>query len=119
MRLILMTGSTTSRVRVCRPEAIWVLKLIAGRNQDLSDLFAISPEPVDTREIRGFLAGVANPALKDRLEDEARRLASAQIYADSLSARFLTTSSADARRSWGRFKRRFYEIAPRAPGVQR
>jgi len=110
MRLILITGSTQENVRVCRPEALWVLKLIAGRNQDLGDLFAIGSEPIDVKEIRDFLAGVGSPALKARFEDEAKRLRSERIYAESLSARFLPTLSDTAKPSWARFKRRFLEI---------
>jgi hypothetical protein len=110
MRLILITGSTRGQVRVCRPEALWVLKLIPGRNQDLGDLFAISSEPVDVGEIRNFLDGVRNDVLKRRLMDESRRLDSDRIFAESQSARFLATSSESARKSWSLFKRRFTEI---------
>lgn len=110
MRLILITGSTQQSVRVCRPEALWVLKLIAGRNQDLGDPFAISGEPTDNGEVRRFLAEVTNPALQKRLEDEASRLESNRIFAESLSARLLPTSSESARRSWDQFKRRFVQL---------
>ena len=110
MRLILITGSTQEKVRVCRPEALWVLKLIPGRNQDLGDLFAIASEPVEVKEIRDFLAGVRNQALKARFEDEAKRLGSERIFAESQSARFLPSSSETAQLSWARFKRRFLEI---------
>jgi hypothetical protein len=93
MRLLLLTGSTHRPVRVCRPEALWVLKILFGRNQDLGDLFALSSEAVDLGEVRGILRQVMNPALRERLEDEAPRLGSRGIYADSQGGRFLRSSS--------------------------
>lgn len=110
MRLILITGSTRQPVRVCRPEALWVLKLLAGRNQDLADLFAISSEPVNVPEIRELLAKVGNEALRRKFKDEARRLRSDRIFFDSQSARFSRASSEAARSTWTHFKRRFSEI---------
>lgn len=107
VRLLLVTGSTDGPVRVCRPEALWVLKLIAGRDQDLGDLFALSTVTVDVDEIRSFLAKAMNEPLQSRLKDEARRLDSGKIYLDSLSARFLPTSSESAREVWKRFRERF------------
>lgn len=109
-RLILITGSTRQPVRVCRPEALWVLKLVAGRNQDLADLFAISSETVNVEEIRTFLGKVENDALRSRFRDEARRLRSDRIFNESESARFSRTSSESARSAWIHFKRRFSEI---------
>lgn len=110
MRLILLSGSTQKPVRVCRPEALWALKLISGRDQDLGDLFAISTEPVDTREIRTLLAQVKNRALEDRFKDEEARLNTSKIFADSMSSRFLASSGDTARRSWDRFRRMFLEM---------
>ena len=110
MRLILLTGSTEKKVRVCRPESLWVLKLVAGRNQDLADLFAMSSEPVDLKEVRGFLSEVRNAALSKRFEDEWLRLNSDRIFTESQSARFLPSSSESARRSWAQFKRRFRDV---------
>jgi hypothetical protein len=107
VRLLLITGSTDGLVKVCRPEALWVLKLIAGRDQDLGDLFALSTVTVDTDEIRRFLAKAMNEPLQMRLKDEARRLDSGKIYMDSLSARFLPTSPESARAVWKRFRERF------------
>lgn len=110
MRLVLLTGSTRKAVRVCRPEALWVLKLIAGRDQDLADLFAISAEPINTPEIREFFAEVSNRALVDRFIDEESRLESEKIFSDSLSARFLSKSADADRRSWNRFKTLFSQV---------
>jgi hypothetical protein len=110
MRLLLLTGSTQRPVRVCRPEALWVLKIIAGRNQDLGDLYALSTEAVDLGEVRGILCQVMNPALRERLGDEAHRLEPRKIYADSQAERFLRSSSGTAQRTWEEFKRRFSEV---------
>jgi hypothetical protein len=97
-------------VRVCRPEVLWVLKIIAGRNQDLADLFAVVSEPTDFAEVREVLSKVRNDALQHRIDDESARLDSDRIFAESLSARFSATSSGAARRSWTEFKRRFREV---------
>lgn len=110
LRLLLVSGSTQKPVRVCRPEALWALKLIAGRDQDLGDLFAIASETVDIAEIRSFLASVMNEPLRARLKDEARRLELGKIYADSLSSRFLRTSSEASRIAWSRFLELFKTI---------
>jgi hypothetical protein len=110
MRLLLITGSTHTPVRVCRPEALWVLKLVAGRNQDLGDLFAISAEPVNFAEVREFLASLSNPALQERLTEEEHRLSTDRILKEALGARFTGSSTDTARQSWERFKLQFHEL---------
>jgi hypothetical protein len=110
IRLVLLTGSTNGTVRVCRPEALWALKIVAGRDQDLADLFAICSEPIDIDETRDFLRTVGNVALRARIADERLRLDSGKILSESLSARFLPSSTDSARKSWVRFKRLFTEI---------
>lgn len=109
-RLILVTHSTNKPIHVCRPEALWALKLLAGRDQDLSDLFAIAEEPVSVPEVTEFLATIRNSALDARLEDEGHRLRTKKIFADSLSARFLPIDSVSARALWNRFVHLFSRI---------
>lgn len=110
MRLILLTGSTRNTIRICRPEALWVLKLISGRDQDLADLFAISAEPINIAEIRELFAGVTNDALIERFNVEESRLRSEKIFSDSLSSRFLPKSADKDRRAWSRFKSIFGQV---------
>jgi hypothetical protein len=107
MRLILLTGSTRNLVTVVRPEVLWTLKVIAGRNQDLGDLFAISSEAINVEEIREFLAKMDTPALREKVKDESLRLGSDRILMESMSARFLPSSSDNAKKSWARFLRLF------------
>jgi hypothetical protein len=91
IRLELISGSTETQVRVCRPEALWALKLVAARDQDLSDLFAISEEPVEF----GLVA---------RLQQVPVRLQSRKIFLDALSARSMRTKGQVAsQRGWERF----------------
>jgi hypothetical protein len=43
VRLDLLTGGVNTPARVARPEALWALKLQAGRDQDITDLFTERP----------------------------------------------------------------------------
>lgn len=110
VRVLLITGSTERPVQVCRPEALWVLKLVAGRDQDLGDLFALSRERVDIEEIRDYLVQIKNDSLARKLRREAARLRSDKIYLDSCASRFLRSSTEESRIEWDRFVRLFQSI---------
>lgn len=103
-RLDLLTGTTSERVPVARPAALWVLKLIAGRDQDLSDLFAISGEPFEISEVREELDGAMTPALRTKLARIPDRVATSKIYSDALSSRAMGKRDAPQNvRAWARF----------------
>jgi hypothetical protein len=103
--LDLLTGTSAEKVPVARPAALWVLKLVAGRDQDLSDLFAISGEPFETSEVRGELERAMNPALRDKLARIPARIATPKICSDALSARAMGKPNAAKNvQAWRRFR---------------
>jgi hypothetical protein len=112
-RLTLLNRSTRTLVTVARPEALWLLKIIAGRDQDLADLFAISEEPIDESEVRGALDALLNPMLEAKLGGVVTRLESRKIYSDALSSRAFGKPSDSANiLAWSRFLRRVASILP-------
>ncbi len=104
-KLDLLTGTTTEEIPVARPAAMWVLKLLAGRDQDLSDLFAIAGEPFDVSEVRQELERVMAPALRAKLSEIRARVSAPKIYSDALSARSMGKRDAPQNvRAWARFR---------------
>jgi hypothetical protein len=109
--LRLRTSSTTHPVRLVRPEGLWVLKLVAGRSQDLSDLFAIREEPVEGPAVGAQLASLGQEALRiswGRLDGGMR---SEKEYRDTLSR--WTMGSPDSPRNrgeWARFREKVTAI---------
>jgi hypothetical protein len=90
-----------------------LLKIIAGRDQDLADLFAISEEPIDESELRGALDALLNPMLEAKLGRVVTRLESRKIYSDALSSRAFGKPSDSANiLAWSRFLRRVASILP-------
>src|SRR5271170_2288332 len=106
-RLQLRTLTTPNPIRVVRPEALWVLKLMAGRSQDLSDLFSIRREPFDDREVSEMLASLADVGHRSHIGNVARKLRSAALYRDSLSRWGLDSPSLRSNnRDWNAFRDR-------------
>jgi len=106
VRLELITGSTETPITVCRPEALWALKLVAARDQDLSDLFAISEEPTEFGQVWEILERHQTPQLVSRLKQVPIRLQSRKIFLDALSARSMRTQGqAASLKQWERFVR--------------
>ena len=104
-KLDLLTGTTTEEIPVARPAAMWVLKLLAGRDQDLSDLFAISGEPFEVPEVRQELENIMNPTLRTKLSEIRARVRTTKIYSDALSARSMGKQGEPQNvRAWARFR---------------
>lgn len=104
VRLETLAARTTSEIPIARPEALWGLKLQSGRDSDLSDLFAIAGEDVDTGEVRRGLLEVRSTSLVAKLRKVRQRLNDEQLYADSLSRRELgRPSDVQNRRKWANF----------------
>lgn len=104
MKLLTLSGRTTVEVPVSRPEALWALKLQAGRPRDLSDLFAISDEPFDHVEVRSLFEGLKTNSLITKLHSVRHRLEDPKIFVDSLSRRGLgKPSDRENIRKWNRF----------------
>lgn len=105
-RLVLTTASTRGPVRVARPEAIWALKLLAGRPQDLTDLFAISEWPMDPTEVRSELQRLLDGRIQAQLEQVGVRLSRDSEYRDALSRRAMgRPTNPENQRAWSRFKK--------------
>ena len=113
-KLDLLTGTTTEEIPVVRPAAMWVLKLLAGRDQDLSDLFAISDEPFEVPEVRKELENIMTPALRAKLSEVRARVSASKVYSDALSARSMGRRDAPQNvRAWARFRNRLDLVLPK------
>ncbi len=112
-RLTLSTGITHRETRVARAEAIWVLKLLAGRAQDITDLFVISQWRVDESEVRSQLTSLLNQDVRSHLRRVATRLSSDKEYRDALSRAILGSPSDPANvKLWASFKRTALNCLP-------
>lgn len=105
VRLALTTSTTLAPIAVARPEALWVLKLLAGRPQDLTDLFGISGRRVDRSEVRAELSNLLSDSVRAQLGKVASRIAGDKEYRDALSRRGMGSPS-DTRnlRRWHEFQ---------------
>ncbi len=107
IRLRLRTLTTSGGVRVVRPEGLWVLKLVAGRPQDLSDLFAIHEQAINGDEISSMLTSLNSPRLRATADRVSKLLDSPILYADSLSRWALGSPELPKNRAaWTAFKER-------------
>jgi hypothetical protein len=113
VRLVLLSSSTSSPFPVCRPAALWALKLQAGRPQDLSDLFVISEVPVPLEEVRALFESLWCASLRSKLERVQRALGEEHTFRDACSRRSLgPPDSARNRRAWQTFQRRVASAIP-------
>lgn len=104
VRLELLSGRVDSLVKVVRLEALWAMKLLAGRAQDLTDLFGIMLQPVNLAEVRELFHGQGQQALRSKLESALRWTHEAKGYVDSLSRlRLGSPRLPDNRSAWERF----------------
>jgi len=100
-RLVLQAASTTGAHPVCRPEALFALKLQAGRVQDLSDLLVLQGVPVDVEEVRALFSSLWCPSLSRKLEKVRGALGSEKLFRDACSRRELGSPDLPAnRREW-------------------
>lgn len=115
--LLLLTGRLKSKVAVARPEALWVLKLLAGRKQDIGDLFSIAEEPVDATEVRDKLSEYDSPVEREFLM-RGREAVDRQVgYADALSRRGLGSPKLPRNvKLWNRFRAIIDEVIPGVSG---
>src|ERR1700674_331355 len=85
VQLDLLTSAVSKVARVARPEALWALKLQAGRDQDLTDLFAIAAEPVSSAEVRALFESLRTTSLLEKLACVETKLHDTRIYDDARS----------------------------------
>jgi hypothetical protein len=103
-RLVTLSGRTAIEVPISRPEALWALKLQAGRPRDISDLFAIAGTPFDAGEVESLFRGLTSKSLDTKLQSVYSRVMTHKMYVDCLSRRQLGKPS-DPRniRKWDGF----------------
>lgn len=111
VRLDLLSGRVSVPSRVARPEAIWALKLQSGRDQDLTDLFSIAKEPMDSTEVVSLFRTLMSPSFHDKLQRVSRKLDAEKIYADARS-RLGLKDSPGVRQQWERFRDRVASCVP-------
>jgi Nucleotidyl transferase AbiEii toxin, Type IV TA system len=119
--LVTLSGRTTSNVPIARPEALWALKLQAGRPRDISDLFAIAETPFDSTEVTDLFVGLATESLVSKLRAVQTSLGSEKTFVDSLSRRGLGSPLRAVNvRAWASFRAkasRIIEVVERQAGV--
>jgi hypothetical protein len=105
IRLQLRSRRLTRPFPVARPAALWTLKLLAGRPQDLTDLFMMMREQVESKEVNRELRAVLGPGIEDRRQSIARALGEEKTFRDALSRREMSSHNAAAmRKDWERFR---------------
>lgn len=103
-KLVTLSGRTTMEVPIARPEALWALKLQAGRPRDISDLFAIADTPFDVVEVASLFQGLISKPLVAKLHSVRSMVRARKMYVDSLSRRQLGAPSDPGNiRKWERF----------------
>jgi hypothetical protein len=110
-RLDLISGKLDRKIPIARPEALWALKLQAGRDQDLTDLFAISKVPVKSHEVRSLFQSLMVPTLAQKLRTVEMKLADEKLYNDSRSRMGLKAGT-DVLARWKQFGERVSSMIP-------
>lgn len=110
-RLVLLDGRTETAVPVCRVTAFWALKLQAGREKDLSDMFVTRDERIDTADIQRMYRGLRVATLDAKLQTVVKRLDDPKIQADVRSRLGMgRRSGLDFPTEWTRFKTRVVQL---------
>ncbi len=112
-RLILemLSARSTRKIPIARPEALWALKLQSGRDQDLSDLFALMDQPTDVREVRELFERLAADSLSRKFQNVLSKLGERRLFEDSLSRlRLGSPKRHDNIQRWKRFTSRVQSI---------
>jgi hypothetical protein len=103
-KLVTLSGRTTIEVPIARPEALWALKLQAGRPRDISDLFAIVDTPFNVLEVEALFHSLLSKSLVTKLHSVRSKLSDRRMFVDSLSRRQLgKPSNPENIRKWQRF----------------
>ncbi len=119
MVLETLSGKTSHRIPIARPEALWALKLQSGRDLDLTDLFVISDQSADLSEVKRLFEQLATDSLSRKLRGVLSKLRERRLFEDSLSRRSLgSPNNPQNVRRWERFISRVEAIVlPLAPNA--
>ena len=109
IRLKTRTGGTVVSVNVARPEALWVLKLQAGRDQDLIDLYAILDETIEMNEIVSLFRSLRSETLVQKLSQAHDNVASEKLFEDAMS-RLRKKRTEENRNKWNFFVERVRHV---------
>lgn len=103
-RLFLLESSTREEVSVCRLSAFWALKLQAGREKDLSDLFMTRGMEIDAGDIQRMFRSIRKPSLEAKLRTVLQRLEDPKTYRDAMSRLGLARrGKIDREAEWAKF----------------
>lgn len=104
-KLFLLETSTKTEVPVCRLTAFWALKLQAGREKDLSDLFMTREQTIDAKDIQEMFRSIHKPSLDDKLRLVLKRLDEPKIFQDAMSRLgYAKRGKFDRDAEWAKFK---------------
>ena len=81
----MLSASSTRKIPIARPEALWALKVHSGGDQDLYDLFAVMDQPTDDREVRELFERSAADPLSRKFQNVLSKLGEHRLFEDSLS----------------------------------
>lgn len=104
-----LNSITKNKIPLARLEAVWALKLQAGRSQDLTDLFSIFNRPFSKNEIVDLFKGLMCETLKSKLLKTKVKVREPKLYADTRSNLEFKDSEKN-RKYWNNFIKTIDEI---------
>lgn len=92
-------------------EALWVLMLIAGREQDLTDLFAMRSQSIDLEEVSSKLVQVGGGRTRQVAVRLENRLNDPKLFHDALTRRELASPREGRNISvWAAFRKKVLSL---------
>lgn len=101
-RIIGLNYSTKLRVPPVRLEALWALKLQAGRGQDIFDLYSVFNRKFSHSEVIDLFQEKSCRSLTTKLEITRKKLQETKTYSDLMSALQIKDNEKN-REDWKRF----------------
>lgn len=101
-KIVGLNYSTEIEVPLVRMEALWALKLQAGRSQDISDLYSVFNRKFTHGEVIDLFRSLKCQSLVSKLEMTKQRLHDPQTYSD-IRSRLQFKDNEKNRRDWDRF----------------
>lgn len=104
-----LNAFTKTEIPLARIEAIWALKLQAGRSQDLTDLFSTFNRSFSKNEVIMLFKGLMRETLKDKLLKTKAKVRESKLYSDTRSNLEFKDSEKN-RKAWNNFVKTVDEI---------